>query len=94
MDAFFDISGWAALLVLMPATWMQVWKNWQRKSTDGVSMRTFVHLGVGLGLLLLLSLARETPLQIQINYALGTVGAAAVLLQHLYFNHAGKREGE
>ena len=36
MDAFFDISGWAALLVLMPATWMQVWKNWQRKSTDGV----------------------------------------------------------
>jgi uncharacterized protein with PQ loop repeat len=76
-----DILGWLGFLLVLPATWLQVLKNFRTKSTGGVSALMFVLLFLGLGLFFILSLLETTPLPTTVQFGAGTFGAGVVLLQ-------------
>ena len=78
---FTDILGWAALFLLIPATWFQILKNFRRKSTKGVSSLTFLSIFAGLSLFFILSLLEPTPLPATVQFGLGVVGSGIVLFQ-------------
>lgn len=42
-----DILGWAGVVMLMPVGLFQIWTNWRRKSTEGLSRIAFILLFLG-----------------------------------------------
>lgn len=76
-----DIIGWVALVVIVPSSIFQIIKNFQRKSTEGVSFLMSVSIFVGVSLFLIVSLARPTPLPTIVQFAAGSVLWGIILLQ-------------
>ena len=76
-----DIVGWIGVIILVPATWFQVLKDFQHKSTAGVSVLTFGAIFLGTFILFFVSFFDGSSLPIQAQFALGAVGSAVVLFQ-------------
>ncbi|OGZ57553.1 MAG: hypothetical protein A3B96_00465 [Candidatus Spechtbacteria bacterium RIFCSPHIGHO2_02_FULL_43_15b] len=76
-----DALGWTGLILLFPATWFQIIKNYKRKSTQGVSLMMFLSLFTGLCLFFIVSLFQQTPLPVIVQFAMGGLGNGIVLLQ-------------
>ena len=76
-----EILGWIALIVIMPSALFQVVKNFQRKSTKGVSFLMAASLFTGLFLFSIISFARPTPIPTIVQFTAGVVIWGIVLLQ-------------
>ena len=76
-----SIIGWVALVVIFPAGWFQVVKNYRRKSTEGVSVLMFSSLFTGIFLFLIVSLLEPTPLPTIVQFGAGVLVNGIVLLQ-------------
>ncbi|MFY9457653.1 MAG: PQ-loop repeat-containing protein [Candidatus Spechtbacterales bacterium] len=87
-----DIIGWIALIAIMPSALFQVIKNFQRKSTEGVSLLMAVSIFVGLSLFLVVSFARPTPIPTLVQFLGGSVVWGIVLLQMFIYRKEGKVE--
>ena len=76
-----DILGWIALIVIMPSALFQIVKNFQRKSTEGVSLIMAASLFTGLLLFSVVSFAKPTPIPTIVQFTTGVVIWGIVLLQ-------------
>lgn len=84
---FIDILGWIGLILVFPATWFQIIKNFQGGSAQGVSLWMFITLFLGLGSFFIVSLLRATPIPTTVQFGLGTLGAGIVLLQMFLYRN-------
>lgn len=88
-----DILGWIALMVIIPATWPQIVKNFRRKSAEGVSGLFILAQFAALTLFLIVSLSRPTPLPVIVNFGLSVIGYVVVLLQMAVYRNKEERRG-
>ena len=87
-----DILGWIALIVIMPSALFQVVKNFQRKSTEGVSLFMAMSIFTGLFLFSIVSFATPTPIPTIVQFTAGVVIWGIVLLQMFIYRKERKVE--
>jgi len=80
-----ELLGWTALAIVIPATWPQIIKNFQRKSAEGVSFLTFIALFTAMTLFFVVSLLEPTPLSVTANFGLSMLGYGLVLFQMMLY---------
>ncbi|MBI2463173.1 MAG: hypothetical protein HYV65_02995 [Candidatus Spechtbacteria bacterium] len=70
---------------MFPVNWLQVWTNYTRKSTEGVSTSMFVTLFIGLAMMCLVAIHDGSTLVIVFNFGFGAIGALVVLGQICWY---------
>ena len=76
-----DILGWVAFIVIVPSAIFQVVKNFQRKSTKGLSLVMAASIFIGLFLFSIVSFAEPTPIPTLVQFVVGVVVWGIILLQ-------------
>ena len=92
MEYLWQYIGFAAFLIMFPVNWLQVWTNYTRKSTEGVSTAMFITLFIGLSMMFAVAVHDNSTLAIVFNFGFGAVGAFVVLYQ-IYLYRKNKTGG-
>ncbi len=81
-----DIVGWVGNLILAPAVLFQIFTNWQRKSTEGVSRLSYLSIFLGEGMLAIVAWLGSAPFSVWAHFTFGALTAAFVLFQMWWYH--------
>lgn len=86
MDALWQWVGFLGFVILLPVSWFQIFTNYKRRSTEGVSVLMFATLFVGLMLMFSVAVHDGSAWAIILNFGIGAVSAFIVLCQMYWYS--------
>lgn len=94
LDFLLELLGWSAAIVLIPSLWAQIYRNYKRKSCEGLSLLAFSTLFYGMAGLLVVNLLTPTPVVWNIiNFSNGALSSLIILIQmYCYRKNQGGRK--